>query len=398
MPSATVVSLKARSYQISHLCFPVHGIVESLGQVAHFRQPIRGGPIETFAPIQLGDQVTPFDFTKFYVGLSTTSKADPSLLIYNSLGILNDLNVQNSLLMTLRAEPMAAVLDKAINARQNAYYAKYANLSGPHGIISVMQQLYKATTPPVSFRSKLDALAQLSTLSGIQYNDLESAYNVQPLPTVPTLPNVVSGTSSQLTTTGSFPDTTQNITNTDFAYRTPAYEAQAQFLRAQISLNDQQFSAFMAGQNLLQLPQVFKNELQGGIDLDVKRLQIAYLNTILMSPISGVITGIYKNPGDWVQAGEPVIRVEDNSSVILVGTLRYQGLISIGSELTVTTSPFDSSGVPPSVKASVIAVRGHPNQDDLWEVHAIYQPASTSLPPLPPNYTFDYDNTSVTIS
>ena len=169
----------------------------------------------------------------------------------------------------------------------------------------------------------------------------------------------------------------------------------AQYYRAITSLGNQLFSLFMAGQNVPHLTQVFNNEKQS-IDLDVRRLQIAYLNTILLSPISGVITGIYKNPGDWVQAGEPVIRVEDNSSVILVGTLRYPGLIKIGSLLTVTTSPFDSSSAL-SFQASVIAVRGHRNEDDLWEVHAIYQPASTS-PPLPTNYHFDYDNTSVTIN
>lgn len=157
---------------------------------------------------------------------------------------------------------------------------------------------------------------------------------------------------------------------------------------------DQQFSQFMAGQNLPNLKQVFDNELQN-IDLDVKRLQIAYLNTILMSPISGVITGIYKNPGDWVQAGEPVIRVENNQSVILVGTLAYQGPISIGRQLTVTTSLFDSSSAPPIV-ANVIAVRGHPNEDDLWEVHAICD--NVTVPLLPLNYHFDYDNTSVTIN
>ncbi|MBV8275693.1 MAG: HlyD family efflux transporter periplasmic adaptor subunit, partial [Verrucomicrobia bacterium] len=189
--------------------------------------------------------------------------------------------------------------------------------------------------------------------------------------------------------------TTQTINNTDSAFRTPQYEAEAQYFRAQISLIDQQFSQLMAGQNLFHLDKVFNNE-KLGIDLGVKRLQIAYLNTILMSPINGVITGIYKNPGDWVKAGEPVIRVEDNSTVILVGTLRYQGLISIGSQLTVTTSLFDSSSAAPTSfpGCRVIAVRGHPNKDDLWEVHATCVPGIS----LPPNYNFDHDNTSVTIS
>ena len=103
----------------------------------------------------------------------------------------------------------------------------------------------------------------------------------------------------------------------------------------------------MASQNLRTLNRYFKNERQS-LDLDVKRLQIAYLNTILMSPIDGIVTGIYKNSGDSVSAGEPVIRVEDNSSVILVATLAYQGSISVGQTMTVTTSLFDASARRPS--------------------------------------------------
>jgi hypothetical protein len=392
MASAKVVALKARSSQISHLCFPSAGIIESLRQVALPRKGHR--------PLQLGDSVTQFDFSNFYAGLSQTSSSDASLLTYNSSGILNDSKVQASLLMTLRAESTAAALDKAINARQNAYYAKYAN---QQEIINVMQQIYNTTSAANALSnigSPGNSLSTLLQLAETKQQDLNFAYvQLGLLPSVsPNLPNVVAGTSSVLTTTGSLPDTTQTIKNTDFSFQTPSYDVQARYYRTVISLTNQLFSIFMAGQNAPNLIQVFNNEKQS-IDLDVKRLQIAYLNTILMSPISGVITGIYKNPGDWVRAGEPAIRVENNQNVILVGTLRYQGPISIGQTLTVTTSPFDSlSGQPqPNVAANIIAVRGHPNEDDLWEVHATYE-TGPSFPTLPANYHFDYDNTSVTIT
>jgi hypothetical protein len=74
----------------------------------------------------------------------------------------------------------------------------------------------------------------------------------------------------------------------------PNIERQAQNERAQISLMDEQFAAFMNSLYFDSLDDVFSNELQS-IDLDVKRLQVAYLNTILMSPIDGIVTGIYKN-------------------------------------------------------------------------------------------------------
>ena len=75
-------------------------------------------------------------------------------------------------------------------------------------------------------------------------------------------------------------------------------------------LIDQQFSQLMYTQNLPYLATVFRNELNS-IDSNVFRLQVSYLDTILMSPINGTVTGVYKNPGDAVQAGQPVIRVED---------------------------------------------------------------------------------------
>jgi hypothetical protein len=396
--SPKVIALKTRASQVSHLCFPVHGIVENLGQI---RLPIRITPNSPgFRSITLGDAVTQFDFTTFYAGLSEPSKGNVSRLLYNSSAILNDPKVRASLLVTLRAEPVAAALDKAINTRQNAYYAKYANQSQ---IISVMQNFYTATNPPLTLFSKPDALVTLRGVAESQMDDLMTAYANPPssddpnggsFTTSQAAPSVVVATSSTLTTNGSFPDTTQNINNTEPTYRTPVYEAQGRGWRAKISLMDQQFSQFMASQNLPHLYDVFNNELQS-IDLDVKRLQVAYLNTILMSPINGVITGIYKNPGDWVRAGEPVIRVEDNSSVIIVGTIAYNGPISIDSTMTITTSLFDQSNTPP-ILGRVIAVRGYPNEDDVWEVHAICDNFAT--PQLPHNYSFDYDNTSVTIN
>jgi hypothetical protein len=388
MASATVVSLKTRAFQVSHLCFPTPGIVEDVGKVI-----VPDNRRLVSRPIHLGDTVTPFDFDGFYAGLGATSKADKSSLTYDSSGIKNDSSVQASLLMTLRAESTAAVLDKAVNARQNAYYAKYAHVET---IISVLKNFYTPTaSKPTATMSKPDALARLYSAALQQQDDLSSAYSQGLLPTVPGLPTVVTGTSSVMSSGGGQgTSATELIQNTDSAYRTPSLEAAAQGWRAQISLIDQQLSAFMASQNLLNLEQVFTNELQS-IDLEVKRLQIAYLNSILMSPINGVITGIYKNSGDWVQAGEPVIRVEDNSTVILVGTLKYQGLISIGQQMTVTTSLFESSNAPPIV-GNVIAARGRPDEDDRWDVHILCD--NSSAPVLSLNYHFDYDDTSVTIN
>lgn len=190
----------------------------------------------------------------------------------------------------------------------------------------------------------------------------------------------------------------QAAVNTDYGYRVPNLESQAQNHRAQISLIDEQFGQFMSGQNLPYLETVFQNELTS-IDLDVKRLQIAYLNTILMSPIDGIITGLYKNPGDCVTPGEAVLRVENNQTVYLVGTLIHRDVVKVGSSVTVSSALYSSTAGPATtISGTVVATRGHAGDDDRWEVVVKcnnLDGGGNAILPL--HYHFDYDNTSVTI-
>ena len=76
------------------------------------------------------------------------------------------------------------------------------------------------------------------------------------------------------------------MTTTNNEFRHPFYEAMAKYQRAQISLVDQQFAAFMSAQNFPNLSTVFSNELLS-IDSEVYKLQVGYLNTILSVAVSG---------------------------------------------------------------------------------------------------------------
>src|SRR5262249_37856204 len=139
------------------------------------------------------------------------------------------------------------------------------------------------------------------------------------------------------------------------------------------------------------------NELTS-IDSDVYRAQMAYLNTILLSPIKGTVTGVYKNLGDGVSPGEPIIRVENNDVIYLIATLVYRGPISIGSSVTVTTTLFDALGPSTSIDGSVVAVRGA-QEDDHWEVTIKCDNLDNAGKPIfPLGYHFDYDDTTVSIS
>jgi hypothetical protein len=449
MGNAKVVSLTVRPFQISHLCFEIGGILGELYPATRLGRQIGSGL-----------PVTPFDFNAFYTTLSgfPTAHNDPSRLRYGVSQIQNF--VTGSALATLRAESAKADLDKAINARQNAYFAKYGHISR---IVHETEQTY-SPSPSVP-DSKPNRLAKLSDLAFHQAHKLDKAYREEKRTgvikwtksvlnsktwgggsnvdessdtksltdlvganTVLTPPpenglpgdlsfpggNVIPSSTLEEETSGETITNTgkirqhQTIVNTDYGYRIPYIESQAQNERAQISLLDQKFAQFMYSQNLPNLSHVLNNE-RNSIDSDVYRLQIAFLNSILLSPISGTVTGIYKNPGDPVKAGEPVIRVENDHTIFLSGTVVYPGPIVIAppgvpppanSSVTVHTNLFGSTPLSPPLAGKVVAVRGQ-GQEDHWAV--IVQcdnPLDSSgiNRILPLGYQFDYDDTSVTIN
>jgi biotin carboxyl carrier protein len=420
----------------------------------------------------------------------TLSGGDSSRLLYDFLKIQAD--VAPFTLATLRAEPRKAALHKAINVRQNTYFAKYANKGA---IIARMNQYYfnppDFNLPaPANPLSKSARLATLSDTNESLWTALNGAYaNVNrqggaagvvdgtisklssdiasfgyeatsgstdessvsvtgapgnlalqdpPAPPDPWKPltwppapppnieqlnppasagswfgNWITGftggnqdassrqksNSYETNSNASLAHEDQSITTSNNVFRHPFYEAKARYERAQISLVDQQFAAFMYAQNVPNLSTVFDNEL-GSIDADVYRLQIAYLNTILMSPFLGVVTGVYKNPGDAVKAGEPVVRVENYTTILLEARLIFPGLISIGQPATVTTALFGApSGTSTSISGVVVAARGQ-TEDDQWHVIIECNNMNNSTPPnpiFPLGYRFDYDDTTVTI-
>jgi hypothetical protein len=190
----------------------------------------------------------------------------------------------------------------------------------------------------------------------------------------------------------------QAISNTDYGYRVPSLENRAQNNRSQISLMDESFAQFMASQNLPYLLQVFGNELRM-IDLGIKQLQVAYLNTILTSPIDGVVTGIYKGLGDRVRRGDVAVRVENNHSVFLVGTVIHGRAIHLGDTITVHTNRFSNPADSVSISGTVVEARGHCAHDDWWEVAvSCHNLDSSGHPIFPLDYHFDDDDTTVTVS
>jgi biotin carboxyl carrier protein len=394
----------------------------------------------------LGSPVTAFDFPSFYDTLRSapTVAGDPSRLLYDAEQI--EAFTQRSAIASLRAEPARAALDGAINGRQNTYFARHANAAA---IIDKMNQSYS----PSAAGSKPDRLTRLRALAVDQAHELRAAYGDDGHTgvvrnTTSSIDSTITSSGKTLTfhdpvpdpgdgddlirrafgdepppgldtgdgeavaalevdaaptkpaeeqkSTGSATDV-QTVKTYDYAYRTPLFESQAQYERAQISLIDEEFAQFMYSQNLPNLKRVLDNEL-ASLDLDVNRLQVTFLNTILLSPFPGVVTGVYKNPGDAVRPGEPVVRVENDEVMLLVATLVHPGRIAVGSTLTVKTKLFGAPGGATSVTAHVLAARGQ-REDDQWEIVAQLENRDTAGQPIfPLGYQFDYDDTQVSVA
>ncbi len=407
----TVVSLRARPITQADLCFPVGGVVDQVN-------------------VRVGATVSAFkrDFTEEGIrGFGTSG--DPSLLEWNADQIADAVLLSGGLLMTLRAsnEDAYAALSLAINARSNAYFAKYADQPT---LVKAIQDTYLATglpTPTLQSKSQhLQNLMQISQQQWTALSDLYKATNFTAIGGVAlplSTPAVVDHSHSDITTdepevdsltTGSggtnlyeqgqsYPYTVnQHIDNQDFVFSTPYNEAQAQFERAQLSLADELFGETMRQQTVANYQEVLTNELNS-LNLGVYRLQIAYLNTFLTAPFSGQVTGVYKQPGEAVRAGETVIRLEDNSQVYLIGIVVYAGLIQSqtldqpGTTATIQTSLYDAGGTPTTLNAEVLTARGCGN-DDTWELVLLYVNDGSSGPVLPLDYHFDFDNTSISFT
>jgi hypothetical protein len=442
MATANVISMIAQPVHMSYLCFETGGILDTCAA-------------------QLGAAVDDIPFQKLtgQVKASGTIPGDPSRLRGDADGVMQ--MAKKFALATLRNEDRKTFLDSAVNSRQNIYFSKHANAASVISTIEGTYHKTSPASNPNLLELLSDLANQQLTELGEAYSEDDRTGVVKaatsclettttssgssnragkfyqesvgriipngtklphdlPLPWEGTLQGSKllwpSGYESKrfisdgatpgtaLTVGVNFEESTnagrsagsQSAKHVDYEYRMPYLEAQARNLRAQISLNDQKFGLFMFGQTIPHLAQIFKNEL-AAVDHDVYQLQIALLRTVLISPHPGVVTGIYKNPGDAVSAGEPVLRVEDNRVVHLIANLVLYGPIAIGNTATVTTTLGGAAHPSTTLSGSVVAARGQ-GSGGRWEVVVkINNIDGAGNVILPLGYTFDAEYTTVTI-
>ena len=170
--------------------------------------------------------------------------------------------------------------------------------------------------------------------------------------------------------------------------------------RLQIELMQQELKDLFYAFQVDDLGSIWDNELDE-LDQEVRKYQIALIRTFLLPPFKGVVTAVYKDVGESVEAGEPVLRIEDDEDLLLVGLINHRGSLRIGDKATIKTNDLFESGEELEFdNFEVVSIRGHDSDNDVWDV--ILQGKNpqddSGRTILPINYQFDKDNVTVEFS
>lgn len=185
---------------------------------------------------------------------------------------------------------------------------------------------------------------------------------------------------------------TNQRTTTDLVeLKHPSKDASIDYERIQLDLQDELLKHQIISKKVQNMTSIMNNELRL-LELDINKLQHAFLQTVLVSPISGIVTAIYKDKGETVSPGEPVIRVENDDELLIVGFIQYRGLLQVGQTVKLKTTMFEAT--EKEIPGKIVSIRGHDADDDEWDVIIRYQNKDKDIPI---NYHFDKDNTTISI-
>jgi hypothetical protein len=394
MIPAKAISLSVRPTQSADLCYPISGIIEYqpetlLGQTVSAYDLIRlKNKLEPEVELPLDSvKVTTFGSTSgiaAHLGVSlavgSSSIGDGPPQIERDLG--------RSVLSRLRAKDIATVLTQAL-----AWYGlkNSADLTA-EAVGKKNELLGNSPTDPNSLPSLLSNLSKVlkhrhDLLSGLYQNEGIDAV------TTPT----ASSTSSTQTAGGqSFNTSSQSETTyRGQEFHAPPADNTARYLRSEISLRQERLAAFRlvkmnTGDNV--------EYVKAMTAADVRKIQLDYIDTFLVAPFDGLVTAVFRNVGEFVTAGQPVLRLENDTTVYLVGQIKCRSMIRIGYTAHVKTTLFgEPAGAQVQIDGIVCAIRGHEPIDEQWNVIIRCNNTSPGGKILPLNYSFDFDNTEITL-
>jgi hypothetical protein len=389
MATGKSINLRVRPINSVDLAFPVDGVISKQSETL------------------LGSRVEGIDVEVLYAMLSQTAEGQSSKLEWDSKRIFEYLfNVADqaatgpgiTLISRLRNAAEAADLDRALMMRQNAYLTSYS----PEILSEVRRVYYDDQRDQSAVRHKL--LKAVESDAGRIHSGLEQVYKKHGWynKIITHAFSTNDNKATQYSGSGhiQFEGFTDNR-SWGYEFRYPSAENDLRYHQTRAAVRQEFLNAWRMSEMCRHGETTFANEL-GAIDRSIRKLQAAYIDTFLFAPFSGTVTGVFKGPGDYVRAGEPVLRVEGPEFVYLVGTVKYRGMLRIGTKLEVSTTLFEVAGAAPvTVAGEVVAVRGHDSVSEQWDLLIFCQNFVDDLHPeqliLPLNYNFDFESTTVTV-
>jgi hypothetical protein len=162
-------------------------------------------------------------------------------------------------------------------------------------------------------------------------------------------------------------------------------------------LSDEFLTDYVFFKRVPSLEMIWKNELDS-IDLEIKKLQLAYIATFIFSPFDGKVTAFYKQAGENVRAGDPVVRVENENALLLVGQVVCPSAPSVGQPVKIVTQHvFGDSGSPPVIlNGKVVVVKGVDTLCGRWNV--TFDVGNSGAVRIPAGYDFDPDPGVTTVA
>lgn len=202
---------------------------------------------------------------------------------------------------------------------------------------------------------------------------------------------------SQVMSSETTSDGAQITRTKELKYTHPPLENEIEYRQSNQGIHGELIKQELASYRLPHIERIMENELKA-IDLEIRSLQLNYAHTFLTSPFDGVVTAIYKDYGESVEAGEPVLRVEDDTNLLLVLQAQVKGAVRVDMPVSLTFSLVDA-GSTVTATGKVVSVRGHEADNDEWDlILSIKNPLDANNNKIIPlNYQFDADSTQLQV-
>lgn len=179
-------------------------------------------------------------------------------------------------------------------------------------------------------------------------------------------------------------------------YRAPLIELETETTRAEIALLEEAFLHKLQSVHVAEIPEMLKAELKQ-LDLEVAKLQAQLISTYILPLTSGTVTSILKDVGEYVSERDPVARIENSTSLLIVGTIESDRVVQPGLTANITTRAQFNTNMQFTLNGTIRSVFRNDANTKAWDV--IIESINTAAPnSLPMNYQFNPDPAVTTVS